>query len=202
MKTFIGKKLKHWYLLLIAGILFILLGILAFVNPGVTFLSLSIMFSFGFLLSGAAEMYYAIANRAHMNNWGWYLALGIITFMLGLQLVANPGLSMLLLSMYIGLWVMFRSVMAISSAIELKQHQQSNWFWVLIWAILGIVFSFFLLTNPVITGMTVSIWMGMALIALGLFYITLSFSLKRMKNYVNDVKEKLENYRDQNSPQA
>jgi len=57
----------------------------------------------------------------------------------------------------------------------------SNWGWVLIFGILGVVFSWILLWNPFVTSIAVSIWIGCALISLGFTQIIVSFSMKKVK---------------------
>jgi uncharacterized membrane protein HdeD (DUF308 family) len=182
----IESKLNYWYLLLIFGLILISLGFLVFYTPEKTFLVLAVFFSYGFMLSGLLETIYSLLNRSYLPNWGWYFALGLLTFILGIQLMVHPSLSVMLLTFYIGFWLLFRSMMYISSAIDLKKVKSSNWFFVLILGILGVIFSLALLWNPVLTSIAVSVWIGCALVSLGLLQVVLSFSLKRIKNHLND----------------
>lgn len=176
------SKLKHWYLLLIFGLISIFLGYLVFTTPEQTFLVIAVFFSYGFMLSGLLEALYAIVNRDQLSNWGWYLALGILTFIIGIQLIVHPELSMMVLTFYIGFWLLFRCMMYIGSAIDLKKSNSGNWFIVLLLGILGVIFSLMLLWNPVLTSIAVSVWIGCALVSLGILQIILSFSLKRVKS--------------------
>lgn len=185
MEKQVESKLKYWYLLLIFGLILIYLGYLAFTTPEQTFLVIAVFFSYGFMLSGLIEVIYSLINRQYLHNWGWYLALGILTFIVGVQLLTHPSLSVMLLTFYIGFWLLFRSMMYISSAIDLKKSNSGNWISVLILGILGVFFSIFLIWNPVLTSIAVSVWIGCALITLGLLQIILSFSLKRIKENLN-----------------
>jgi len=186
MNNLVESRLKYWYLPLIFGIISIFLGIMVFQTPTQTFLVLAVFFSYGFMLSGLLEAVYSIMNKDHLANWGWYLALGILTFIVGLQLIFHPDLSMMLLTFYIGFWLLFRSMMYISSSIDLKKSQSGNWFWVMFLGILGVIFSLLLLWNPLLTSIAVSVWIGCALLSLGVLQIILSFSLKRTKNHLKD----------------
>lgn len=192
MKELLETRLKHWYLPLILGIISIILGIVVFRTPMATFLTIAVFFSFGFMISGIVEAVYAFINRKELDIWGWYLALGILTFIVGLQLIMRPDLSVMLLTLYIGFWLLFRSIMYISSAIDLKRLHSSNWGWVLAFGILGVIFSFLLLWNPIATSITVSIWIGFGLISLGILQLILAISMRKIKKKVKEYEEDIQ----------
>lgn len=184
MENSLEGRLKYWYLLLIFGLISIFLGIMVFSTPGGTYFVLAMLFSYGFMLSGLLEAIYAFVNRDHLANWGWYFTLGLLTLIIGIQLMMHPNLSMMVLTFYVGFWLLFRSMMYVSSAIDLKKSQSGNWFWVMFLGILGVIFSLLLLWNPVLTSIAVSVWIGCALITLGFLQIILSLSLRRVRNHL------------------
>lgn len=186
MEKTIESKLKYWYLLLFFGLISIFLGYIVFTTPLQTFLVVAIFFSYGFMLSGILEAIYSVLNREHLTNWGWYFALGVLTFIVGAQLIVHPNLTVVVLTFYIGFWLLFRSMMYISSAIDLKKAESENWWLVLILGILGVIFSLLLLWNPVLTSIAVSVWIGCALVSLGFLQIVLAFSLKRVKSRLKE----------------
>lgn len=189
IKNKFEKRLKNWYLLLITGILFIGMGIWVMATPIGAFLTLAWLFSFGFILSGITDITYSITNRNSIKSWGWYLVLGILTLLLGIHLILRPGLTALILCYYIGFWLLFRSIMHIGNAIELKDQEVKNWGWVLILGILGIVFSLILLWNPTLTSIATSFWLGFGFIALGFLQIVLGFGLRKIKKKVDSFKK-------------
>ena len=189
MKGIIESKLKHWYLLLITGIVFLGLSIWVFATPIGAFLTLAWLFSIGFAISGISEIVYAVSNRKSLKNWGWYLAGGILTLVLGLHLMLRPGLTALILCFYIGFWLMFRSIMHITTAFEQKDNESKNWGWILVLGILGVIFSFILLWNPVVTSVTFSYWLGFGLLIFGIVQIVLSFGMKKLKSKAKEFRE-------------
>jgi len=100
----------------------------------------------------------------------------------GLLLLSNPTISMATLPFEIGFYVMFKSILYLSFALDLKQYGMKNWGWILFFAILGIIFSFILIWNPVFAGLTVVIWTGMSIISAGFASCILSIQLKNLKN--------------------
>ena len=192
----ISSSVKHWYLPLIAGLIFIGVGIFSFMQPAESYVALAIVFSLAFLFHGIADIAFAITNREHMQGWGWDLAMGILTTLVGILLIANPVISMLTLPFYVGFVVMFRSVAAIGTSLELKKYYIQDWGYLLAIGILGVIFSFILLFDPGFAGMSIVVWTGLAFIVIGAFSIFLSLKLKKLhdipKNISKEVRKKSE----------
>jgi uncharacterized membrane protein HdeD (DUF308 family) len=189
----VKDTIKHWYLPLILGILFIIVGILAIITPQATYLSLALIFSMTFLFVGILEIVFSISHRKQLDGWGWSLASGIFSTITGVLLIIYPQVSIITLPLFVGFVVLFHSIMSIAWSIELKKYKVSNWGWLLFAGILGAIFSFLLMLNPVIAGLTIAIWTGIALITIGIFHIHFSIELKKLKKTfksLNDSKEK------------
>ncbi len=172
---------KQWYLLLILGLIFIAMGVWVFLTPVSSLLALSIFFAITFLISGVFEISYAISNRKTIGHWGWNLAGGIMDLIIGLILISHPGISTVFLIFYVGFALLFRSIMTIGWSVQLNKVGTKDWGWVLTWGILGLIFSFFLLWNPAITGFAIVIYLGVALIMIGIAQIFISLRLRRLK---------------------
>lgn len=189
----IESSIKHWYVPLIVGALFVIIGIYTLVSPLESYVALAIVFSISFLVSGLSEIIFSISNRHEMDNWGWNLTFGIFTFLIGLLLVANPEISITTLPFYVGFLVLFRSIMGISFAIELKNYGILDWGNLMAISVLGVLFSFLLLWNPLFAGMTIVFWTGLALITIGIFSVLLSFKLKKLNTMPDKISQKLKN---------
>jgi uncharacterized membrane protein HdeD (DUF308 family) len=184
METEITRRtkyaIKHWYLSLILGILFIGVGIWVLRTPLESYLTLSILFSVTIFISGISEIIFSVTNRKEMDNWGWVLTGGIIDLLLGIWLISSPLLSITVLPFVVGFMLMFRSMIAIGFAFDVKGFADTGWGWLLALGILGLLFSFVLLWNPLFAGLTIVIWTGCAIITLGIFRIILSFKLRHL----------------------
>lgn len=177
----IRKTGKYWYLLAILGIVLILVGIWVFMTPLQSYITLSMLFAVTFLFTGIMETIYAISNRKSLDNWGWSLAGGIVDFLIGVMLIVNPQISLLALPFYVGFGILFRSIMAIGWSIELKKHQVSSWASLLGIGILGLIFAFIMLWNPIFAGMTIVFYTATAFIVIGVFQVYLSIRLRKLK---------------------
>lgn len=74
----IRNSVKHWYIPLIIGILIILLGFYTISAPLASFLALTFLFSWSFIISGVLEIIFALQNKNEIEGWGWYLSGGIL----------------------------------------------------------------------------------------------------------------------------
>lgn len=187
----VTNTVKYWYIPLIIGIIFIGIGIYTLFSPLESYLTLSILFSLSFLFSGLFEIIFSISNRKEIENWGWTLAFGILTFLIGVLLIMNPELSMTTLPLYIGFVVLFRSIMGIGYALELKHYGLLDWGNLMVISILGLIFSLILIWNPLFAGFTIVFWTGLAIIFIGIFSVYLSFRLKKIKKISNNISKDL-----------
>ena len=182
----IKQSVKHWYLHLIIGLIFIAVGIWVFASPTQSYTALTIVFSISFLVSGIMEIFFATSNRKVLENWGWTLALGIFTALVGVMLLSNLAISALTLALYVGFMLMIHSFWAIGSAFDLKDYGVKGWGVSLFIGIVGVLFAMLLIVRPAISGMTLVVWTGLALIASGTFNLFLSNKMRKIhKNWDN-----------------
>jgi uncharacterized membrane protein HdeD (DUF308 family) len=125
-------------------------------------------------------------NRKELDGWGWSLAAGILGFIIGLILILNPHVSVITLALFVGFVALSRSIMSIAWSIEMKKYGAANWGWLLFTGIVGVIFSFILLWDPFLAGLTAAVFTGIALITIGIFHIHFSIELKKLKNILNE----------------
>lgn len=187
----IKDTIKHWYIPLLVGIFFVIISIVVFASPASSLLTLSIFFALSFLFGGLSEVIFSFANRKQLDNWGWTLAFGVITFVVGILMLINPGLSVTALAFYVGFILLFRSISAIGFAMDIKSYGSKNWAGLLILGIIGTIFSFILIWNPIFAGMSVVILIALSFLFAGLFSIYFSFQLKRLHKSSKQISAKL-----------
>lgn len=187
----LSNAVKHWYLPLIAGIIFIGLGIMVFYTPLESYLALAFIFSISFFASGVSEMFFAGSNRNKMDGWGWHLGMGMLTAIFGLILINNPTISLVTLPFIVGFVVMFRSVTAISTSLDMRNHLVKDWGILLALGIFGVIFSFILIASPGFSGFSLVFWTGMALIVQGVYSFYYSIRLKKIQKLAKSLPDEL-----------
>jgi uncharacterized membrane protein HdeD (DUF308 family) len=177
----ISSTLKHWYLPLIVGILFIVFGAYIFTVPLEAYVTLSILFSLSFFFSGITEIFFAVTNKDSIEGWGWYLVGGILTSLFGTYLIIYPGISMATLPFIVGFAFLFRSSQGLGFAFDLKKGGLP-WGGLAFISVLGILFSFLLLANPVIASASIVVMTALSIITVGSYSILLALTLKKVKD--------------------
>lgn len=175
---------KHWYLPLLVGIVMVAVGIWCVASPGVSYLALAIVFAIGFFISGVFETIFAISNRS--EKWGWSLALGVMSIIAGLVLMANPGLSAVMLAFYVGFMLLFYSVSGVVIALAIREQYHIDWRALLVIAILGVIFSLIMLFNPAFAGISIVLWTAFTFFVMGAFRIYIALRLRKVKKFFNE----------------
>lgn len=195
LKSF-TRTVKHWYLPLILGALFIVCGLYVFISPAETYLTLALLFALSFLVWGLSDVFFSIDNRKSLRSWGWYFVGGFISLLMGFYLLIHPVVSMEVLPFVVGFMLLFRSFELLGFAFEVKEAGVLNWGNLAIASILGIIVSFVLLAWPVFTGVWLVMLTGLAFIFTGIASIVLSFNLKKLKTWGDklsgDLKDRIE----------
>ena len=168
---------KNWWLVLLKGLILIILAFVVFSNPGVTIIGISLFLGLGLLLTGIVISIMALAGKKEMDNWGWKLAEGLLDVLFGFILIANPEITAVIIPFLIGFWAIFYGVLLTVGAFSTAKFSWA----LLIGGILIILFGNIILFNPIIFGITISVWIGITLLVTGIANVVLAFDVKSLK---------------------
>jgi len=110
------------------------------------------------------------------DKWGWLLALGVITLILGALALANLFLATVASVYYIGALMLVGGVMHLIHAFQVK-----GWEAVLFWALSGVLYTLagiMTFQNPLLASAVLTLLIGLALIAAGIFRFWAGLKLK------------------------
>jgi uncharacterized membrane protein HdeD (DUF308 family) len=187
---FAGRELlrslaENWWLLLLRGVAAIIFGMLAFFWPGLTLLSLTLLWGAYAFADGIFALWAAIAGKGAVETstrW-WLAASGIVSVLAGLVALFWPGVTTLVLLMLIASWAVIIGVLHIWGAIELRKEVQGEWLLAL-YGVLWIGFGVLMFAQPG-AGALALVWMiGWCAILSGCMSIALAFRLKTYKQPV------------------
>ena len=165
----VGRAVQHWWLLMLAGIFSIALGIAVFVFPLQSYVVLSIIAGILMLFVGAAQLVIASTSGNYLAMRGYMLVGGVIDLILGLLLCVYPGVTMALLPVMLGIWMMYHVFMMIAFGGDLETFRVKGSGWTVFGGILLLIFSFIVLVNPFSAGIaTVVVLAGVGLLVFGL----------------------------------
>lgn len=174
-----GRAIQHWWLLAVAGILSIAAGIAVFVFPLEGYVVLSILFGVLMLVVGAAQLIIAATSGNYLMMKGYVIVGGILDLLLGIFLCVYPGITLVLLPIMLGIWMMYHSFMIISFGGDLDTFKVQDSGWVICGGVLLLLLSIAVLLNPFRAGVaTVVLIAGVGLVVFGILLCAMSSKLK------------------------
>src|SRR5258708_9210857 len=94
---------KNWWLLRLRGICAILFGVLTFVWPGITLLTLVLLYGAYALVDGVLALAEAVMGGAPAPRW-WLALVGLLGIAVGIMTFAWPGITALVLLLFLPAW--------------------------------------------------------------------------------------------------
>jgi uncharacterized membrane protein HdeD (DUF308 family) len=168
---------RNWWIVLVRGIAAILFGLLAFALPGVTLLTLIILYGVYALVDGIFAIIAAVRGERGLGSRWWLAAIGVLGVVAGLLTFLWPGKTALILAVFIGAWSLARGVFEIIGAIRLRKEIDNEWLLILSGA-LSVLFGAIVLFRPGVGALAI-VWMiGAYAIVLGALQVGLSLRLR------------------------
>lgn len=177
----IGYDTRYWWLLYASGALFVFLGTWIIISPQQSYLFLSLLLAIGLLTTGLFESLYSILHFRKIKDWGWIFTGGLIDVILGVYLLNYPLIAMIVMPFVIGIWMLFRAFMTVSSPIALRALGAKGWLWLIVTSMLLILPSLAIIINPFVELINIVLITGIAFVLSGIFRIIFSQKLKRAK---------------------
>jgi uncharacterized membrane protein HdeD (DUF308 family) len=171
---------RNWWVLVIRGICGIVFGVIAFAYPGLALATLVILFGAWVLIDGVFRIVGATAGRASDPDWGFHLIIGLLGVVVGFLTFRAPGITALILVIYIGAWALMIGAVEIALAIKLRRELKGEWLLVLM-GLASIIFAVLLLWNPG-PGALALLWLiASYAIVLGILAIFFGFRLRSLR---------------------
>jgi uncharacterized membrane protein HdeD (DUF308 family) len=168
---------KNWWLLLLRGIAAIIFGVLAFVWPGLTLLTLILFYGAFALVDGVLAIIAAVTGGAPAPRW-WLAIVGLLGIAAGLLTFLMPGVSALVLLFFIAGWAIATGVLQIIGAIQLRKEIDNEWLLIL-GGVLSVLFGVGMMLAPG-AGALALVWViGIYSVVLGVTFVALAFRLKK-----------------------
>lgn len=171
---------RNWWLVLVRGLCAIAFGILAFVWPGLTILTLAIMWGIYAIADGVTALgLAAVGRRVGAPAW-WLIVAGALGIVAGVIAILHPGLAIYVLLLFLGFWAIARGIMEIVAAIALRR-EVANEFMLLLCGAVSILFGFMVVARPGAGALAIVWLIGTLAIIYGIFETALSIRLRQLK---------------------
>jgi uncharacterized membrane protein HdeD (DUF308 family) len=171
----------HWKLFLIQGIVMMVLGFLAVVEPNVATLAVTLFVGWLFLIAGVFRAASAWHSR-QMPGFGWSMLTALLSVALGLILILRPLAGMLTLTMVLVAFFIVEGIASILGAIQHRQHLRS-WGWVLFSGVVDLLLAYLIWAGwPSSADWAIGLLVGINMLFLGLSLVMTALAARVIGN--------------------
>ena len=168
---------RYWWLILLRGIAAIIFGVLAFIWPGITLVTLVLFWGAFTLVDGVLALAHAIMGGKVGSRW-WLALIGVLGIIVGLLTFLMPGVTALVLLIFIATWAIVLGIFQIIGAIRLRKEIDNEWTLGLGGA-LSVLFGVILLIAPG-AGALALVWaIGAFAVVFGILLVMAALKLKK-----------------------
>jgi uncharacterized membrane protein HdeD (DUF308 family) len=168
---------RNWWLVVLRGVLAILFGVLAFVWPAITWLTLIFMFGIYAIVDGLFAVGTGLSHTKDSPRWWMFFLEGLLGIGAGIVALVAPGLTSLVLIYMIASWAIITGVLEIVAAIRLRNEITNEW-GLGLGGLVSIVLGVVLFLQPAAGGLAI-IWIIAAYaLIFGVLLVILGFRLK------------------------
>jgi uncharacterized membrane protein HdeD (DUF308 family) len=188
MKTTDAATVVHtlklnWWLLALRGLIAVVFGVLAFMWPGATLLTLVWLFGAFALLNGILSLVLAAKTPKGYPKVGSLIFGGLLGILAGLLAFVMPGITALGLLILIAAWAIATGVMELVAAVRLRKIITNEWLLILA-GIASVAFGVILLLQPA-AGALALVWLiGAWALVFGILLMILAFRVRNWKGFI------------------
>jgi uncharacterized membrane protein HdeD (DUF308 family) len=173
----------NWWLLALRGLVAVVFGVLAFVWPGATLITLVWLFGAFALVNGILSLILAAKTPKGYPKVGSLIFGGLLGILAGLLAFVMPGITALGLLILIAAWAIVTGVMELVAAVRLRKIIANEWLLILA-GIASIAFGGLLLFQPAIGALALIWWIGAWAVVFGILLMICAFRMRHWKGLI------------------
>jgi uncharacterized membrane protein HdeD (DUF308 family) len=172
---------SHWKLFLAQGILMMVLGFLAVVEPNVATVAVGIFVGWLFFIGGIFRAA-SVWHSRRMPGFAWSMLTAVLAIALGLILILRPLAGVLTLTMVLIAFFIVEGVASILVAIQHRQHLRS-WGWLLFSGIVDLLLAYLIWAGwPSSADWAVGLLVGVNMLFFGLSLVMTALAARAIGN--------------------
>jgi uncharacterized membrane protein HdeD (DUF308 family) len=173
----LSRTLAHnWWVIAARGVLGLVIGLIAFLFPGPTLLSLVGLFALYLVIDGGFAIAAAVRAGTAGKRWGSLTFEGIVGITAGIIAAAMPGLTVLVFVGLLAAWAIVSGFLELRAAYQLAEDH-GRW-WLAIGGVVSLIFGVLLIAAPVFGALVVSWWVGAYATLFGASMLALAYKLR------------------------
>jgi uncharacterized membrane protein HdeD (DUF308 family) len=158
---------RRWWALALRGVIAVLFGLLTFFIPGITLISLVLLFGFYAILDGIFDIVSAMKAPGH--HWP-LLVEGIVGIVAGLVTFMWPAITAMVLVYLIAFWAILTGLLEIVAGIRLREVIANEMLLILM-GVISTLFGILIIIFPGAGALAIIIWIGAYALVFGIILI-------------------------------
>lgn len=168
---------RNWWMWLIRGIAAVIFGFLAWLWPGVTWITIGIFFGAYALVDGIFAIVATVRAAEAQQRWWPLLVEGVIGILIGAITFYDVRITIVALYLTIAVWAFLTGILELVAAVQLRRHI-ANEIWLIIGGLASIAFSVLMFLYPIIAAITIIYIIAAYAIIFGVIMIAFSLRLR------------------------
>jgi uncharacterized membrane protein HdeD (DUF308 family) len=164
-------------LLIIRGIVGVVFGLVAFAWPGITIAALVVIFGAYAIIDGVTNLMIGFTRRTERGRAWLHAIQGIVGIAAGVLTFMWPGITALVLVLFIASWAIVTGIFEIIAAIRLRREITGEWMLVLS-GLLSVAFGVLVFAFPGAGAVGIAWVLGAYAMAAGVILIALGVRLR------------------------
>ena len=177
-------------LLIVAGVIGTIAGVLALVYPGITLLALALIAGINLLILGVMSLVDAFSGDGDTTTRVLAAVLGLLGIMAGLVVLRRPGESLLAVLIVLGIWLVVTGIVDFVRAFAERRVPRDA----TAHAFVDVVLGGLILALPDVSLKTLALLIGIAFIVRGVLSVVRGFQLRNARPGM--IEDHLEEYRE------
>jgi uncharacterized membrane protein HdeD (DUF308 family) len=178
MAEVFGDVRRYGLVLIVAGTLGTIAGVLAILYPDITLLALALIAGINIMLLGVASLVDSFVSDDETGGRVLAGVLGVLGIVAGLAVMRRPGESLLALLVILGIWLVVTGIVDLVRAFAAADGRGLR----LIVALVDIAFGSLILALPKLTLGTLALLVGISFLVRGVIMVVTGVGLRRAGN--------------------
>ncbi len=167
---------RNWWAIGIRGVLAIVFGLIALFLPGVTMLSLVLVFAAYTFVDGVFAIVSAVTAAGQNERWGLLVLEGAADIVVAGIAVFWPGITVVAFVLLVAAWAIVTGGLMLWAAFRLDTD--SGRWWLALGGIISLAYGVLLIVAPLIGALVLTWWLGAYALIFGVALLVLAFRLR------------------------
>ncbi len=172
----VSVLVQNWWAFVIRGVLAVLFGLIALFEPGVTMLSLVILFAAYAIADGIFAIVAAVNAAKAGERWGLFVLEGIVDILAGVAAVAWPAITVVVFVAMVAAWALLTGGLMLAAAFRVDNDHGR--IWLVLGSLASLAYGVLLILAPMIGAVVLTWWIGAYALIFGVTMLVFAFRLR------------------------